>query len=172
MPKVRASPTDEQLFALAARTGRALNAAGRIVVTAESCTGGWVGKAMTDVAGSSTWFACGFITYSNEAKVRDLGVSARVLKQHGAVSEMTARQMAQGALRVSRASIAVSITGIAGPDGGSAEKPVGTVWFGLASQSGRSVQVETVRKRFNGDREAVRRKSVEHALRMILRAAR
>jgi nicotinamide-nucleotide amidase len=171
MSTIPASPTDEQLFALAVRTGSTLKKAGLTAATAESCTGGWVAKALTDVAGSSAWFECGYVTYSNDAKVRDIGVSLRVLRKHGAVSEMTARQMAQGALRVSGAKIALAITGIAGPDGGSKEKPVGTVWFGLAARSGRSVAVAAERKRFDGSREDVRRKSVQHALRLIMRAA-
>jgi nicotinamide-nucleotide amidase len=161
-------PTDSSLSDLAVRVGRQLKAQGRKVTTAESCTGGWVAKVITDVAGSSAWFDCGFVVYSNEAKVRELGVSTRVLKQHGAVSEMTARQLAQGALRASHAHVAVSITGIAGPDGGTPEKPVGTVWFGLAWRAGRKVEAAAQRKRFDGDREAVRRQSVERALRLIL----
>jgi nicotinamide-nucleotide amidase len=161
-------PSESALSDLAIRVGRQLKAQGRKVATAESCTGGWVAKVVTDVAGSSAWFDCGFVVYSNEAKVRDLRVSTRVLKQHGAVSEMTARQMAQGALRASNAHVAVSITGIAGPDGGTPEKPVGTVWFGLAWRVGRKVEVIAQRKRFDGDRDAVRRQSVERALRLVL----
>jgi nicotinamide-nucleotide amidase len=165
-------PSDKQLFRTASRVGRALKAAGLTAVTAESCTGGWVAKAITDVAGSSAWFNCGFVTYSNEAKERDLGVSPRVLKKHGAVSEETALQMARGALRATGASIAVAITGIAGPDGGSPDKPVGTVWFGVAARIGRSISVRAQRTRFAGDREAVRRKSVQRALSMMERAIR
>jgi nicotinamide-nucleotide amidase len=161
-------PSDYSLSDLAVRVGWQLKAQGRRVATAESCTGGWVAKVITDIAGSSAWFDCGFVVYSNEAKVRDLGVSTRVLKQHGAVSELTARQMAQGALRASNAHVAVSITGIAGPDGGTKEKPVGTVWFGLAWRAGRKIEVSAQRRRFDGDREAVRRQSAERALRLVL----
>jgi len=106
------------------------------IVTAESCTGGWIAKALTDAAGSSRWFECGYVTYSNAAKVRDLGVASRTLDVHGAVSEPTVREMAAGALRVSGADVAVAVSGIAGPDGGSAEKPVGTVWFCVARRRG------------------------------------
>ena len=161
-------PADTALAAQARDVGARLQASSRKLATAESCTGGWIAKLCTDIAGSSAWFDCGFVVYSNEAKVRDLGVSTRVLKQHGAVSEMTARQMAQGALRAANAHIAVSITGIAGPDGGTKEKPVGTVWFGLAWRAGRKVEVGAQRRRFDGDREAVRRQSAERALRLIL----
>jgi len=118
-----------ELSELVARVARwALGARYRIV-TAESCTGGWIAKAFTDVAGSSRWFECGYVTYSNEAKARDLGVSWRTLKEHGAVSEPTVREMAAGALRATGADVSIAVSGIAGPDGGSAEKPVGTVWF-------------------------------------------
>jgi nicotinamide-nucleotide amidase len=106
------------------------------IVTAESCTGGWIAKAFTDAAGSSRWFECGYVTYSNAAKVRDLGVASRTLDEHGAVSEPTVREMAAGALRVSGADVAIAVSGIAGPDGGSAEKPVGTVWLCVARRRG------------------------------------
>jgi len=172
MAKIRVEPSDQALYDLAERVGQALKAARRVAVTAESCTGGWVAKMLTDIAGSSAWFDRGFVTYSNEAKREHLGVSARVLKVQGAVSEETARQMARGALRAAGGNVAVAITGIAGPDGGTPEKPVGTVWFGIASLVGRKVEISAVRKRFDGGREAVRRQSVEQALRMMLRAAR
>ena len=119
----------DELPELVARVARwALGARYRIV-TAESCTGGWIAKVFTDAAGSSRWFECGYVTYSNEAKARDLGVSWRTLKEHGAVSEPTVREMAAGALRATGADVSIAVSGIAGPDGGSAEKPVGTVWF-------------------------------------------
>ena len=159
--------TDQELFALAERVGQKLRGAGRRLATAESCTGGWVAKACTDVAGSSQWFECGFITYSNAAKVRDVGVSKRTLVDHGAVSEATVREMAAGALRVSGADVAVAISGIAGPDGGTPTKPVGTVWFGLASRRGADVAVIAEMQLFGGDRELVRRRSVERALQMV-----
>jgi nicotinamide-nucleotide amidase len=156
------------------------------IVTAESCTGGWIAKAFTDAAGSSRWFECGYVTYSNVAKVRDLGVSARTLDDHGAVSEPTVREMAAGALRVSGADVAIAVSGIAGPDGGSAEKPVGTVWFCVARRVGKNVAVPGASQvpspaagpdiemisegdLFGGDRETVRRASVERALELVLR---
>jgi len=160
--------TDQGLFALAERVGGKLQSAGRRFATAESCTGGWVAKACTDVAGSSQWFECGFITYSNAAKVRDIGVSEVTLATHGAVSDATVREMAAGALRVSGADVAVAISGIAGPDGGTPAKPVGTVWFGLASRRGADVVVSSEMQLFGGDRELVRRRSVERALQLVL----
>lgn len=158
---------DQDLFALSERVGQKLRAAGRRLATAESCTGGWVAKACTDVAGSSQWFECGFVTYSNAAKVRDLGVSEATLASHGAVSEPTVREMAAGALRVSGADIAVAISGIAGPDGGTPTKPVGTVWFGMAFRRGADVTVTAEMRLFAGDRERIRRLSVERALQLV-----
>jgi nicotinamide-nucleotide amidase len=163
-------PTDKDLFALAERVAARLRAAGRRLATAESCTGGWVAKACTDIAGSSQWFECGFVTYSNAAKMRDLGVSERTLADHGAVSEATVREMAVGALRISGAEIAVAISGIAGPDGGTPSKPVGTVWFGRACRDGSEVAVTAQREVFAGDRELIRRRSVEQALQLVLGA--
>jgi nicotinamide-nucleotide amidase len=159
---------DQELFTLSERVGRKLLAAGRRLATAESCTGGWVAKACTDVAGSSRWFECGFVTYSNAAKVRDLGVSERTLASHGAVSEATVREMAAGAVRVSGADVAVAISGIAGPDGGTPGKPVGTVWFAVASRQGAGVVITAEAQLFEGDREIVRRRSVECALQLVL----
>ncbi len=142
-------PTDKELFDLSATVGRRLLAAGKRLATVESCTAGWVAKALTDLPGSSQWFECGFVTYSNVAKMRDVGVLASTLEQHGAVSEATVREMAAGALRVSGADIAVAISGIAGPDGGTAAKPVGTVWFGVASRlmGGDAVRGRATRRR-------------------------
>lgn len=162
---------DAQLFQLATRVGHVLLANRRHLATAESCTGGWIAKVMTDVAGSSQWLERGYVTYSNAAKVHDLGVSQKTLDAHGAVSEATVREMAGGALRVSGADLAVAVSGIAGPDGGTPEKPVGTVWFAVAAQAGSDVSVEARRQNFPGDREAVRRASVEYALNWILQAA-
>jgi len=147
----------EQLAAL-------LQAQGRMLATAESCTGGMISAACTDLAGSSNWFERGFVTYSNEAKTELLGVDAALIKQHGAVSEEVARAMASGALAHSRAQVSVAVTGVAGPTGGSAAKPVGTVWFGFALP-GRLVS-ET--RRFEGGRAAVRKATVEHALQRLL----
>src|SRR5690606_25364824 len=125
-------PSDAELARLAADVGRALVRAGRALATAESCTGGWVGQVVTSVPGSSAWYDRGFVTYSNAAKTEMLGVPERLLAEHGAVSEAVVCAMAEGALRASRAQVTLAVTGIAGPDGGTAEKPVGTVWFGWA----------------------------------------
>nr|VXZ81351.1 Uncharacterized protein (competence- and mitomycin-induced) [Klebsiella pneumoniae] len=129
--------TDSELMQLSEKIGRALKARGATVTTAESCTGGWIAKAITDIAGSSAWFERGFVTYSNEAKSQMIGVSEATLRDNGAVSEPVVVEMAIGALRAARADYAISVSGVAGPDGGSVEKPVGTVWFGVASVSGQ-----------------------------------
>ena len=134
------------------------------LATAESCTGGMIAAACTDLAGSSQWFDCGFVTYSNDAKTRMLGVEPSLLEQHGAVSEAVARAMAFGALRHSSAQVSVAVTGIAGPSGGCAGKPVGTVWFGW--QVGERASSE--RMVFSGDRAAVRQATVDHALQGLL----
>jgi len=161
------APSDLHLERLAGRVGRRALLAGRRLVTAESCTAGWIAKALTDTPGSSQWLECGYVTYSNAAKVRDLRVSSRVLDKHGAVSEPVVRQMAQGALRASGAELAVAVSGVAGPDGGTPLKPVGTVWFCVATRAGKSSLLVTSLKHFRGGRDAVRRKSVAHALRLI-----
>jgi nicotinamide-nucleotide amidase len=158
----------KELEALAVAVGRVLLANGQKLVTAESCTGGWVAQCLTAVAGSSDWFERGFVTYSNEAKHEMLGVERATLTAHGAVSEPTAAAMAAGALRNSHAEWALAVTGVAGPSGGSPQKPVGTVCFGWAAVDGR-VEVET--RHFVGDREQVRRQSVAHAMRGILQRA-
>ena len=134
------------------------------LATAESCTGGMIAAACTDLAGSSTWFERGFVTYSNEAKTQMLGVDAALITQHGAVSEAVVRAMVQGAIAHSRAQVAIAVTGVAGPTGGSAAKPVGTVWFGFATPAG----VVTELQRFAGDRAAVRTATVEHAFERLL----
>ncbi len=133
---------------------------GWMLATAESCTGGLIAGACTDLAGSSAWFERGFVTYSNEAKTEMLGVDPALIASHGAVSEPVARAMAAGALRHSRAQASVAVTGVAGPTGGSMEKPVGTVWFGWSIRGILSSE----KKRFEGDRAAVRRATVQHAL--------
>lgn len=153
---------EDTLVALATLVGERLRKSGDTLATAESCTGGWVAQSITAIAGSSEWFDRGFVTYSNEAKVEMLGVSSGTLALHGSVSEQTASEMVSGALEHSRAGFALSITGVAGPTGGSRAKPVGTVCFGWARRADRSVRVET--RRFEGDREAVRRQSVIRAL--------
>ena len=134
------------------------------MATAESCTGGLIAGACTDLSGSSAWFERGFVTYSNDAKTELLGVDEALIEAHGAVSEAVARAMAAGALRHSRAQVSVAVTGVAGPTGGSAEKPVGTVWFGWATPAG----VFAERQRFAGDRAAVRQAAVAHALAGLL----
>jgi nicotinamide-nucleotide amidase len=161
--------SDSELYELAARVGHKLRAAERRVVTAESCTGGWVAKALTDIPGSSQWFECGYVTYANAAKMRDLGVAARTLAEHGAVSEAAAREMAAGALRVAGVDLAVAVTGIAGPDGAESGKPVGTVWFSSCIRRESGVELAAEGAHFAGDRQAVRRGSVEYALNLILR---
>ena len=154
---------------MAARLGRHLSAGRQTMVTAESCTGGWIAKSVTDIAGSSQWFTEGFVTYSNESKHERLGVPNSVLRKHGAVSEATARAMAVGALRRTGSDIAVAVTGIAGPGGGIPGKPVGTVWFAWARRRGRGMQVDVQLKHFRGDRDAVRRKTVRAALLGLMR---
>jgi nicotinamide-nucleotide amidase len=147
------------------QVGKRLRASSSMLVTAESCTGGWVAQSVTAIAGSSEWFERGYVTYSNAAKRESLGVRKATLERHGAVSEPIAREMARGALRRSRGTIAVSITGVAGPGGGSPGKPVGTVCF--AWVQGRKIRSET--RRFKGGRRSVRRQSVVHALRGVLK---
>jgi len=158
---------DAALMRLAARLGKRLRERGRMVATAESCTGGWIAKALTDVPGSSQWFGEGFVTYSDDAKVRTLGVSRAALAREGAVSAAVARAMAKGALRRTGAEVAVSVTGIAGPDGAVPGKPIGTVWFCWVERVGGRTLSFVERKRFRGGRDAVRRSTVRHALRRL-----
>lgn len=134
------------------------------LTTAESCTGGMISAACTDLAGSSDWFERGFVTYSNEAKTELLGVDAGLLEAHGAVSEPVARAMAFGAIRHSKAQVSIAVTGIAGPAGGSAAKPVGTVWFGFSVQGSLHSEMQ----RFAGDRAAVRQQTMVHALQRVV----
>jgi nicotinamide-nucleotide amidase len=161
--------SEVELKRLATRVGRHLLKTRRHAATAESCTGGWISKALTDIAGSSNWFSEGFVTYSDESKVRRLGVPRAVLQQHGAVSEATVRAMAAGALRHSKAQVAVAVTGIAGPGGAVPGKPVGTVWLAWATRRGSAVRVGAHLKHFRGDRETVRRKTVRAALLGLLK---
>ena len=156
--------TDSELMQLSEQVGLALKARGATMTTAESCTGGWVAKVITDIAGSSAWFERGFVTYSNEAKSQMIGVREATLAQHGAVSEPVVVEMAIGALKAARADFAVSISGVAGPDGGSEDKPVGTVWFAFASVNGEGI---TRRECFSGDRDAVRRQATAYALQTL-----
>ncbi len=141
-----------------------LLAGGRRLVTAESCTGGWIAKACTDLPGSSRWFLGGAVTYSDELKMKLLGVRRETLALHGAVSEAVVREMAAGALERLGGEEAVAVSGVAGPDGGSAEKPVGTVWFGWARRGADGVELRTEIQHFPGPRDAVRRAAVERAV--------
>ncbi len=150
---------------LAEQVGTALKAHGMMLATAESCTGGGIAQALTDISGSSAWFERGFVTYANAAKVEMLGVRQSTLDAHGAVSEATVREMAAGALQHSHAHIAVAVSGVAGPTGGTPEKPVGTVWFGWALRDG---EVHARLHNLKGDRAAIRRQSVEIALQGVL----
>ena len=157
--------TDEQLYQLAVQVGAALKAKGMMMTAAESCTGGWIAQAVTAVPGSSEWFERGFVVYTYISKREMLGVKPETLEKHGAVSLETVREMTQGALERSHAQVAVSVSGTAGPSGGTAEKPVGTVCFGWAAEKR---PVSAVVKHFGGDREAVRRQSVAFALEQVL----
>lgn len=160
--------SDPQLFALSERVGRALSARGARLVTAESCTGGWIGEVVTMVPGSSAWFDRGFITYSNAAKRAVLGVSAQTLLGRGAVSEATVLEMVEGALRLSGAEFAVAVSGVAGPAGGSPDKPVGTVCLAWGTADGVT---DARTYLFAGDREAIRRQSVIAALEGVIERA-
>jgi len=159
---------DEELAALAAQLGKALVRRGWMLATAESCTGGWIAKTVTATAGSSAWFERGFVTYSNESKVELLGVSPATLAHQGAVSKEAAQEMADGALARSHADLAVAVTGIAGPSGGSADKPVGMVCLAWSARRSEG----TVKTRhFKGEREAVRRQTVVTALKELIAMA-
>ncbi len=155
----------QQITVLTQQLALALQACHWRISAAESCTGGWIAKACTDIAGSSAWFDRGFVTYSNQAKTDMLGVAAATLKACGAVSEEVAAEMAQGALARSQAQLTVAVSGIAGPGGGSADKPIGRVCFAWAS----AVGIVTATYHFAGDRDAVRRQSVLCALQGLLR---
>jgi nicotinamide-nucleotide amidase len=137
-------------------------------VTAESCTGGLVAKLLTDVPGSSQWFECGYVTYSNKAKERDLAVASQLLEEFGAVSEPTVTQMATGALSRSGADRAVAVSGVAGPDGGTAEHPVGAVWFALAIRGATATETRALSRRFSGGRDSIRRHSAALALELLM----
>lgn len=156
---------DEQLQQLSHRIGEQLKRRQATVTAAESCTGGWIAKVFTDISGSSAWFERGFVTYSNEAKQQMVGVQDTTLQQHGAVSEQTVREMATGAAKAASAEYAIAVSGIAGPEGGTPDKPVGTVWFAIVGPEGH---VLAQRQIFAGDRDAVRRQSVAWALQTLL----
>lgn len=169
MAKIPRVPTERQVGERAVRVGRRMHARGLMVATAESCTGGWISKVLTDIAGSSTWFAAGVVTYSNSAKKDLIGVPVRTLKRFGAVSEETALAMAVGALKHLDADVSVSVTGVAGPGGGSPEKPVGTVWLAWATRSRSGISVSARRYRFKGARRQIRIQAVAAALQGLLR---
>ncbi|MGW8182774.1 MAG: CinA family protein [Burkholderiales bacterium] len=156
---------DPALYRLAEELGEGLKARGLMLATAESCTGGWVSQVVTMVPGSSDWFERGFVTYTYISKREMLGVDGATLERYGAVSEEVVRQMVSGALERSHAQVAIGVSGVAGPGGGTPDKPVGTVCFGWGSKGG-ACRTETVR--FLGDRDAVRRQAVERALRGVL----
>lgn len=159
---------DTALYRLAEQVGSALRQRGDRLATAESCTGGWIAQTVTDVPGSSNWFDCALVTYSNHSKHRLLGVPESVLARHGAVSEEVVRAMAAGVLERTDATLAVAISGIAGPGGGTPEKPVGTVWAAWLSRDGRVGR--TSKALFEGDRQQIRRLAVEWALLGVLDA--
>lgn len=156
---------ESDLKQIAQQVSTALLTHNQLLATVESCTGGWVAKLLTDLAGSSAILECGFVTYSNGAKQRMVGVKPETLQQFGAVSEQTAAEMASGALLNSEASVSVSITGVAGPGGGTDSKPVGMVCFGWANRQGL---VETETCHFEGGRDDVRKQSVVHALQGVV----
>lgn len=158
-------PTDAELAALAERVAAAMQHHALMLASAESCTGGWIAKALTDLSGSSAWFTAGVVTYSNEAKMALLGVAPDTLARSGAVSEETALEMVSGALERLDAGMAVSVTGIAGPTGGTPQKPVGTVWIGWQRRGGAA---RARLFQFSGEREGVRRQSVAAALEGLL----
>jgi nicotinamide-nucleotide amidase len=160
-------PTDAALSQLTREVGAKLHAAGRRLVTAESCTGGWIAKLCTDIAGSSEWFDCGFVCYSNAAKTRDLGVPEKLIETEGAVSDAVVRAMAEGALERTGANVALAVSGIAGPGGAVPGKPVGTVWFALAHKHADRLECQGHLIQFGGDRDAVRRQAVEYALNLL-----
>jgi nicotinamide-nucleotide amidase len=167
MPVVHA-PSDAALADAAARLGVTLTARGWRLATAESCTGGWIAKALTDVAGSSAWFEGGFVTYSNASKTTLLGVPAKLIDDHGAVSEAVVVAMAEGCRGRTGADLACAVSGIAGPGGGTDAKPVGTVWIGFAGPTGVRAECHAL----GGDRNAIRRFAVEAALTGLLDDAR
>jgi nicotinamide-nucleotide amidase len=161
-------PSDEELSRLMGEVAARLQAEADVLVTAESCTAGWIAKLCTDRAGSSVWYRGGAVVYSDELKVTLLGVRPATLAAHGAVSEATAREMAVGALAWLGGSASVAVTGIAGPAGGSDEKPVGTVWLAWATRDAEGETVRVLHRRYDGDRDAVRRQAVADALAGLL----
>ncbi len=157
----------ESIGALSEALVGELLTAGKTAATAESCTGGWIAKSITDISGSSGCFAYGLVSYSNGAKESLLGVNPATLEEHGAVSEAVVREMAQGALSLSGADVAAAVSGVAGPDGGSEEKPVGTVWFAWATRNKDKPEIDAERRFLKGDREQVRAQTVVISLQGI-----
>ena len=160
-------PEDPAINELAATLVRELNSKKKAVATAESCTGGWIAKALTDVPGSSGCFGYGIVSYSNGAKESILGVKNLTLAEHGAVSEPVVREMAEGALCLSGADVSVAVSGVAGPDGGSDDKPVGTVWFAWSMRGPGGIKTDTELLRFEGNRESIRMQTVLHGLKGV-----
>lgn len=160
-------PEGQSIQELATKVVQESSAAGKTVSTAESCTGGWIAKALTDVPGSSSCFAYGIVSYSNGAKESMLGVQNKTLSDNGAVSEPVVREMAEGALQLSGADISVAVSGVAGPDGGTDEKPAGTVWFAWSVRGGRGITTDTDLQHFEGSRDDVRMQTVLHGLRGV-----
>jgi len=153
-----------EIHQLAEKLGHELLRKGEMLVTAESCTGGGIARAITEISGASQWFDCGWVTYSNQSKTTMLHIPETLIQRHGAVSEEVVFAMAKGALQAANGSISIATTGIAGPDGATPTKPVGTVWFGLAATG----MTHTEQQRFSGDRQTIRKKSVKHALMLLL----
>ncbi len=160
--------SDAELSQLATRVGQHLLATRRVLVAAESCTGGWIGKVMTDIPGSSGWFAGSAVVYTNALKAKLLGVNRGLLAREGAVSEAAVRAMAEGALEELGGDVAVAVSGIAGPDGATPDKPVGTVWFAWTCRHAGARETVVDKQVFTGNREQVRRQTVAHALLRIL----
>jgi nicotinamide-nucleotide amidase len=160
-------PSDSTLATLAREAGARLQGTQRRLATAESCTGGWISKLCTDIAGSSEWFDCGFVCYSNAAKTRDLGVSEKLIETEGAVSDEVVRAMAEGALARTGANVGLAVSGIAGPSGAVPGKPVGTVWFALAHRQEDRIECQGHLIQFDGNRDAIRRQAVEYALNLL-----
>lgn len=160
-------PTDTALAAIAREVGDLMIGARRKLATAESCTGGWISKLITDIPGSSDWFDSGFVCYSNAAKTRDLDVPPKLIEVEGSVSDAVVRAMAEGALGRTDASVALAVSGIAGPTGAVAGKPIGTVWFALAYRHEDRIECQGHLIQFDGDRDAVRRQSCEYALNLL-----
>jgi nicotinamide-nucleotide amidase len=158
----------EAIYELAQALVNELSDAGKAVATAESCTGGWIAKAITDIPGSSACFSYGIVSYSNGAKESMLGLQTQMFVDQGAVSEEVVQEMSKGVLNLSGADISVAVSGVAGPDGGCEEKPVGTVWLAWAVRHGSKIETDTSLHQFDGDRDAIRELTVAHALQGVL----